>query len=133
MALRIVSCAAITALLLLPSASATISAAADSPHMIIAVADDLGYNDVSFHGSEQVPTPNLDRLAAEGVILNQYYVQPVCSPTRSTILTGRHVIHSGIYDPDCSPGTTLAVPVNFTMLPAHLKTLGYSTAAIGKW
>jgi arylsulfatase A-like enzyme len=47
--------------------------------------------------------------------------------------TGRHVIHSGIYDPDCSPGTTLAVPLNFTMLPAHLKTLGYSTAAIGEW
>lgn len=68
------------------SAEKTMSAAADAPHIIIAVADDLGYNDVSFHGSEQVPTPHLDKLAAAGVILNQYYVQPVCSPTRSTIL-----------------------------------------------
>jgi len=81
----------------------------------------------------------------------------VCSPTRSTVLTGRHVTHTGICaphtpqprlcltlpvgepgdgvgadDPDCSPGTTLAVPTQFTMLPAHLKKLGYTTAAIGK-
>ena len=66
---------------------------------------DLGWNDVGFHGSEQIPTPHIDALAHAGVILNHYYVQPVCSPTRSTILTGRHVIHSGI----CESGVVFGV------------------------
>ena len=70
----------------------------------------LGWNDVEFHGSAQIATPNLQKLAGDGVILDNFYVQPVCSPTRSSLLTGRHVIHSGIYDPDCDPGTTCAPP-----------------------
>jgi arylsulfatase A-like enzyme len=110
-----------------------LSAAVTRPHIVVAVADDLGWNDVSFHGSEQIPTPELDKLAAAGVALDNYYVQPVCSPTRSSLLTGRHVIHSGIYDPDCGPGNTKAVPTEYTMLPAHLKKLGYETHAVGKW
>ena len=103
------------------------------PHIILTVADDLGWNDVSFHGSQQIPTPKLDALAHQGVIFDKLYVQPVCSPTRSSLLTGRHVIHSGIYDPDCGQGTTNAVPTEFTMLPVHLKQLGYETHAVGKW
>merc|ERR1712226_926826 len=89
------------------------------PHIIIIVADDLGFNDVTWHGSEQIPIPNLQSLAESGLILENYYVQPVCSPTRSSILTGRHVIHTSIYDPDCSPVTTKSVPLNFSMIPAH--------------
>ena len=104
-------------------------AATRRPHIIMVVADDLGWNDVSFHGSTQIPTPTLDKLANDGVQLNNYYVQPVCSPTRSCLLTGRHVIHSGIYDPDCGQGTTYAVPLNFTMLPRHLKTFNYEVRA----
>jgi len=92
-----------------------------------------GWNDVDFHGSAQIPTPHLSALARSGVTLNNYYVQPVCSPTRSSLLTGRHVIHSGIYDPDCDHGTTFAVPLNFTMLPVPLAKLGYESHAIGKW
>ena len=57
----------------------------------------------------------------------------MCSPTRSSLLTGRHVIHSGIYDPDCDHGTTFAVPLNFTMLPVPLAKLGYESHAVGKW
>lgn len=52
------------------------------PHIVFIVSDDLGYNDVSFHGSTQIPTPNLDALAHSGVIMSHYFVQPVCSPTR---------------------------------------------------
>jgi len=106
------------------------------PNILFMVADDLGYNDVSFHapdGNAQIPTPHLDRLAKAGVQLRSYYVQPVCSPTRSTFLTGRHVIHTGIYDPDCGPSNTRAVRPEFTMLPKHLKNLGYETHAVGKW
>ena len=55
----------------------------------------VGFNDVSFHGSQQIPTPNIDSLAKGGVILHHYYVQPVCSPTRATFMTGRSVIHTG--------------------------------------
>ncbi len=102
-------------------------------HILLIVADDLGWNDVDFHGSAQIPTPALSALAKAGVTLDNYYVQPVCSPTRSSILTGRHVIHSGIYDPDCSPGTTLSVPFNFSMLPVPLAKLGYESHAVGKW
>lgn len=111
------------------------SAAVTRPHILLIVADDLGHNDVGFHsnGTTQVPTPNLDTLAHAGVQLDNYYVQPVCSPTRSCLMTGRHVIHSGIYDPDCGMSTTYAVPRNFTMIPKHLKALGYTTAAVGKW
>ncbi len=104
-----------------------------APHILLTVGDDLGWNDVSFHGSAQIPTPHLDALAAAGVTFDFSYVQPVCSPTRSSLLTGRHVIHTGIYDPDCGPGTTFAVPTAFSMLPEALGQLGYECHAIGKW
>ena len=65
------------------------------PHIVFVVADDLGWNDVGFHGSTQVRTPNIDKLAKDGVQLDRYYVQAECSPTRASILTGRHVAHTG--------------------------------------
>ena len=82
------------------------TAKSTQPHILLIVADDLGWNDVSFHApvapdgtrSAQNPTPTLTKLAAEGAALNNYYVQPVCSPTRASLMTGRHVIHTvGFY------------------------------------
>ena len=61
------------------------------PHILFIVADDFGWNDVGYHGSE-IHTPTLDRLAADGVKLDSYYVQPICSPTRSQLLTGRYQV-----------------------------------------
>ena len=66
-----------------------------SPHIVLVVIDDLGWSDVGFQGSV-IHTPNINRLAAEGVILENYYVQPLCTPTRSTLMTGRYPIHTGI-------------------------------------
>lgn len=56
---------------------------------------DQGWNDVSFHGSKQIPTPNVDAIAKDGIILNQYYVQPVCSPSRGSLMTGKYPIRIG--------------------------------------
>ena len=65
------------------------------PHILFILADDLGWSDVGFHGSV-IETPNIDKLANEGVILENYYVQPLCTPTRSALMTGRYPIHTGI-------------------------------------
>eukprot|EP00052_Salpingoeca_macrocollata_P014471 m.113785 g.113785 ORF g.113785 m.113785 type:complete len:504 (-) comp19329_c0_seq3:256-1767(-) len=105
---------------------------AKQPHIVFIVADDLGWNDVQFHGSPQIPTPNIDKLAQEGVILNNYHAQPVCSPTRASILSGRHVIHTGIYMP-FSQGTALRLNLTYSLLPQYLQRLNYSTHAVGKW
>ena len=64
------------------------------PHILFIVADDLGWSDVGFHGSK-IQTPNIDKLASDGVILNNYYVLPLCSPTRSALMTGMYPIHTG--------------------------------------
>ena len=66
---------------------------ADSrPHIIFVLADDYGFNDVGYHGSK-IKTPNLDKLASEGVKLENYYVQPICTPTRSQLLSGRYQVY----------------------------------------
>ena len=107
---------------------------APPPNIVFIVTDDMGFNDVSLHGSQQVPTPNIDSIAHAGVTLNRYYTQPVCSPTRATIMTGRHAIHHGIYLPfDHGVGVN-HLQLNFTLLPAYLKrAANYSTHAIAKW
>lgn len=64
------------------------------PHIFLVVADDLGWSDVGFHGSK-IQTPNIAKFASEGVILDNYYVVPICTPTRSALLTGMYPIHTG--------------------------------------
>ena len=66
-----------------------------APNIVFIVADDLGWSDVSFHFGE-VPTPNIDALAQGGISLNNYYVQPVCTPTRAAFMTGLFPIHNGL-------------------------------------
>ena len=65
------------------------------PHILFMLADDLGWIDVGFHGSK-INTPTIDSLAKEGVILDNYYVQPLCTPARGALMTGRYPIHTGI-------------------------------------
>ena len=99
--------------------------------ILLILLDDLGFNDVSFHGSPQIPTPAIDEIARTGVTLNNYHTQPVCAPTRASLLTGRHAIHHGIYMP-FGQGTSLRLNLSYTLLPAALKKLGYETHGVGK-
>ena len=113
------------------TSAAASSTSAAAKNIVFIVADDLGFNDVSFHGSTQIPTPAIDELAATGLTLDNYHAQPVCSPTRASILSGRHAIHHGIYMPFGS--AELRLNLTYTLLPGYLKRLGYETHAVGKW
>ena len=89
------------------------------PNIILIVADDLGYNDVGFHGSE-IYTPCLDELAQSGVSLENYYVQPSCTPSRGQLLTGRYGIHTGLLL-NIQPLEPLCLPLDEVTLAQKLK------------
>ena len=109
-------------------------ALARAPNILFIVCDDLGHNDISFFGSPQIPTPNIDALFSGGATLASYRAQPVCSPTRASILSGRHVIHTGIFMPFDSGVTNEALDPAYTLLPRYLKrAANYSTHLVGKY
>jgi arylsulfatase A-like enzyme len=96
------------------------------------VVDDLGWTDVGYHGGKW-PTPTIDKLAADGVKLNKYYVQQVCSPTRSALLTARYPFRTGMqHSTTLAPGTSAKIPTDTATIAEVLKNVGYSTHAIGK-
>ncbi|XP_013399823.1 arylsulfatase B [Lingula anatina] len=106
--------------------------ASQSPHIVFIVADDLGWNDVGFR-NPAIKTPNINRLANNGVVLNQSYVQPWCSPSRSAFLTGYYPFHNGLQHGVIHDTQPYGLPLNRTTLPQHLQALGYRTSMIGKW
>ncbi|KAL6478868.1 hypothetical protein MHYP_G00123010 [Metynnis hypsauchen] len=108
--------------------------AATRPNFVLIFADDLGYGDLGFSGHPSSLTPNLDRLAANGLRFTDFYVtSPVCSPSRASLLTGRYQTRSGIYPGVLYPGSRGGLPLNETTIAEVLKPLGYATAMMGKW
>jgi len=95
------------------------------------MADDAGWHDVGYHGSE-IKTPNIDKLTKEGVVLNHFYVYPTCSPTRASLLTGRPPSRFGILGP-IGGRSKHALPKDTLTLPALLRQNGYNTSITGKW
>ncbi|KAK3786698.1 hypothetical protein RRG08_057974 [Elysia crispata] len=102
------------------------------PNIVLVVADDYGYRDIGYHGAE-FATPTLDKLAAGGVKLENYYVQPICSPTRSQLMTGRYQIHTGLEHSIIWKSQPNGLPLQYPTIADLLKGQGYSTHAIGKW
>lgn len=107
------------------------------PNVIIILADDLGYGDLSCYGHPTIRTPNLDKMAAEGMRFTQFYVAAnVCSPSRAALLTGRLPVRSGMAGEKrvvLFPNSSGGLPPEETTIAEALKTKGYATGIIGKW
>lgn len=107
------------------------------PNFIMMFADDLGYGDLGCYGHPTIRTPNLDRMAAEGLRFTQFYsAAPVCTPSRAALMTGRLPIRNGMCDDKfrvLNPGSLGGIQPEEITIAETLKTRGYATACIGKW
>jgi arylsulfatase A-like enzyme len=115
-----------------PLLSAEAQAADRQPNILYIIADDLGWKDVGYHGSD-IRTPTIDALAAKGAKLEQFYAQPMCTPTRAALMTGRYPFRYGLQTAVIPQGHTYGLATDEWLLPQALKEAGYDTAIIGKW
>src|SRR5204862_4543193 len=123
------------------SLEARIAAFRSRPNIVFILADDLGIGDVGCYGQNKIKTPNLDRLAAEGMRFTQCYAgSPVCAPSRAVLMTGRHVGHVSVRGnaggkkiDDLVAMRPQTLRAEETTIPEMLKKAGYATALIGKW
>jgi arylsulfatase A-like enzyme len=109
------------------------AAAPPRPNVVFLLADDLGAADCGFSGGTAIKTPHLDALAAGGVRLTSFYVQPVCSPTRAALMTGRYPMRHGLQVGVVRPWAQYGLPLAERTLPQALKDAGYATGLVGKW
>ena len=112
-------------------------------HIVYVLGDDIGSNDLGYQSSDFGPnslplggaTPKLDELATSGIILDRFYAMPQCTPSRSSLLSGVHPMHTGLYISSVSPTSPFALPLHFRLLPEYLKMANSATCThgIGKW
>ncbi|XP_048250185.1 arylsulfatase J-like [Haliotis rufescens] len=102
------------------------------PNIVLILADDLGWNDVGYHNPD-MKTPNIDRLAAQGIKLNQSYTQSICTPTRSALMTGRYPFKTGMQHGVLLSNDNACLPTQHQLLSEDLRHHGYSTHLVGKW
>lgn len=105
------------------------------PNVVLIMTDDVGYGDIGSYGAPDIKTPNIDRLAKEGVRLTDFYAAPTCTPTRAALITGRYQQRVKLERPLGTAGAALEQGLSTTgrSLPQLLKNNGYRTALIGKW
>lgn len=128
----------LTALAVLALTTASALIAREQPNFVVIVADDLGFADVGYHGSEEIPTPNIDSIAAQGVhFLQGYSNGSVCTPTRAALLTGRYQNRLGCDNTTApykrSEDSPIGLPTDALTIAERLKPLGYATGMFGKW
>ncbi len=102
------------------------------PNIIFIMADDLGNADLGYRGSD-IKTPNIDKLAREGVRMESFHGMPVCTPSRAALMTGRHPMRYGLQTLVIFPNHTYGLPTDERTLPQALKEAGYQTSMVGKW
>lgn len=116
--------------LLVAFAACSAMASTTAPNILVILADDQGWGDLSLHGNQNLNTPHLDRLAAEGAQFTNFYVQPVCSPTRAEFLTGRYYPRSGVYSTGAGGER---IDADEQLVSEVFQNAGYATGAFGKW
>jgi len=102
------------------------------PHIVYIVSDDQGWKDVGFHGSA-IRTPHIDQLAKGGARLERFYAQPMCTPSRAALMTGRYPHRYGMQTLVIPSAGTYGIPTDEWLMPQALKEAGYRTAIVGKW
>ena len=124
----------LTLLTILPAACVSLAADRPRTNLVAIVTDDQAVWTIGCYGFKEVQTPNMDRLAKEGArFANAFTVTPVCSPSRTSYMTGRHGIEVGITDYIDPLETGVGLPVGVETWPGLLQKAGYKTALIGKW
>lgn len=108
------------------------AASGRAPNIVVLLCDDLGYGDLGCYGNRVIRTPNVDRLASEGVRLTEFYATPTCTPSRASLLTGRYPLRSGLIRV-LIPRENFGIPDSEITLGEALGRQGYRTACIGKW
>ncbi len=112
--------------------AAPVALAAERPNIVLLVADDLGWADASYRGSD-IDTPALDRLAKEGTDLRRFYTTPICSPTRAALMTGRDPVRLGVAYSVILPWHNHGIHPDEHFMPQSFSAAGYQTAMVGKW
>jgi arylsulfatase A-like enzyme len=106
---------------------------ATRPNIVHIVVDDLGWRDVGFNGNTDFATPHIDALAAGGAVFSQFYVQPMCTPTRAALMTGRYPFRYGLQTAVIPSVSAYGLDTNEYLISQTLLDAGYRTAIIGKW